>query len=175
MLNKVLRVWDIKTLMKLGFFITDLYSQLNDPHSEQRAVLAKTRTLYRDQVMSKAELKHIKAGQFLSFNSFLSSTDDRQLAFKYLTKTIYDAPCTESDLKQVLFIVNIDLNDKKVIPFVDSFPDILFLDVLCYLPYPDNSCRRLIGCLKNDYKDKKLELKVFDKFERDYKTEKAVW
>ncbi|CAF1377734.1 unnamed protein product [Didymodactylos carnosus] len=50
-----------------------------------------------------------------------------------------------------------------------------FIDLLCYLPYPEDYRNRLINSLKTYYKDKEEELQVLQEFETTYKPDKAVW
>ena len=85
-LNEALRFQNIDILITFRVFIADIYRQL------KRAQLASTnlalRLVYRGQRMSSEELDRIKSsiGLFVSINSFLSTSDDLEVANLYLTK-----------------------------------------------------------------------------------------
>lgn len=59
----------------------------------------------------------------------------------------------------------------------DEFACLLvyIVDILCYLPYPEDCRRKFIETLRDYYNDKEKELKVLQEFEKDYTPEKAVW
>ncbi|CAF3145623.1 unnamed protein product [Rotaria sp. Silwood2] len=97
MLNKALRVQNTDVLFLFRFFIVDLRQQLND---HRCAALCR---LYRGQMMSKDEVKTLRnsIGQFISINSFFSTSTDRFVALRFLDST-------SDDLEQVLFEMDAD-------------------------------------------------------------------
>ncbi|CAF1532749.1 unnamed protein product [Didymodactylos carnosus] len=115
MLNKALRCQDLDTLLAFRSFITDLFRQLND--LQNNADLSSLQQLYRGQLMSKQELDRMKSsvGKYISMNSFLSTTLDRQVAVRFLRQP-------KDGLGPVLFEIEIDplLQDAK--PFADIAP-----------------------------------------------------
>ena len=50
-----------------------------------------------------------------------------------------------------------------------------FMELLFYLPYPENSRQKVIDSLKDYYAEKAAELKLLDEFEDVYIPETAVW
>jgi tetratricopeptide (TPR) repeat protein len=96
-LNQTLRLQDIDFLFFFRFFIFDIEKQL-----ELNQCLAPIR-VYRGQYMSNEELNKIKSsvGQFLSTNSFLSTSIDMQEALSFLDYSILT-----NNFQRVLFIID---------------------------------------------------------------------
>ncbi|CAF1452259.1 unnamed protein product [Rotaria sordida] len=97
MLNKALRVQNTDLLFRFRFFIVDLRQQLNDHRCSTPC------RLYRGQMMSKDEVQILRnsIGQFISINSFFSTSVDRYVALRFLDST-------SDDLEQVLFEIDAD-------------------------------------------------------------------
>jgi tetratricopeptide (TPR) repeat protein len=97
MLNKALRVQNTDVLFLFRFLIVDLQQQLTNHRCSSRV------PLYRGQVMSKAEVQMLRnsVGQFISINSFLSTSTDRFVALRFLKDD-------SDDLEQVLFEIDAD-------------------------------------------------------------------
>jgi tetratricopeptide (TPR) repeat protein len=97
MLNKALRVQNTDVLFLFRFFIVDLQQQLNN-HRYTTPV-----RLYRGQIMSKDEVQVLKSSikQFISINSFLSTSVDRFVALRFLNND-------SDDFEQVLFEIDAD-------------------------------------------------------------------
>ncbi|CAF1357192.1 unnamed protein product [Rotaria sordida] len=106
-LNKALRIQDFDMLFLLRFFITDLSKQLNKEYDRCLREMP-TRDIirvYRGQAIHVNELKLIKAsiGEFISMNSFLSTSLRRSTALSFVnTIEIHD------EIDRVLFEINID-------------------------------------------------------------------
>ncbi|CAF3331652.1 unnamed protein product, partial [Rotaria sp. Silwood2] len=49
------------------------------------------------------------------------------------------------------------------------------VDILCYLPYPEDCRCKFIEALKEYYNGKEAELTVLKTFEQDYRSDKAIW
>ncbi|CAF3458461.1 unnamed protein product [Rotaria socialis] len=84
-LNKALRESDIDLLFGLRFFLCDLYRQITDEHVKfLNSYTAEDPILrvYRGQAMGLAELNLIQKskGEFITFNNFLSTSTNRQIA-----------------------------------------------------------------------------------------------
>jgi hypothetical protein len=104
-------------------FIVDIYHQL------QRGQSKRSLTVYRTQLMSNDELKSLKEriGQFISINSFFSTSADYDKALLFLRDS--------DDLERVLFEIDADPKMVTTKPFADirkhsPFPDeaeILFM------------------------------------------------
>ncbi|CAF0917022.1 unnamed protein product [Adineta steineri] len=98
----------------MGFFLKDLHQQIVELHSAQ----SKTRdgdkfTVYRGQGMAPEELEKIKdsEGGLLSFNNFLSTTYNEEIA-KDFAKKIH------TNSKVVAIIFQMEINPKKSsVPF----------------------------------------------------------
>jgi tetratricopeptide (TPR) repeat protein len=91
MMNKALRVQDFDMLFALRFFITDIAKQLRSEYenfirtSDSRNLIR----VYRGQVIGIDELELMKnsIGEFLSMNSFLSTSRDRSTALHFARLT----------------------------------------------------------------------------------------
>ncbi|CAF1293789.1 unnamed protein product [Rotaria sordida] len=106
-LNKALRIQDFDMLFLLRFFITDLSKQLNKEYDRCLREMP-TRDIirvYRGQAIHVNELKLIKAsiGEFISMNSFLSTSLRRSTALSFVnTIELHD------EIDRVLFEIDID-------------------------------------------------------------------
>ncbi|CAF1277467.1 unnamed protein product [Rotaria sordida] len=109
-LNKALRVQNIDLLFLFRFFLRDLRQQLKQHQ------LSSSIRVYRAQLISKEELEIMKQsiGQYLSMNSFLSTSVDRQLALFLLGD--YDS---SDDSVRVLFEIDLDAQVITTKPFAD--------------------------------------------------------
>ncbi|CAF0841363.1 unnamed protein product [Didymodactylos carnosus] len=117
-LNKALRIQDIDILLKYRFFLTDLHNQIKEIHSEFVQCLQATNnnnalkklTVYRGQGIHANELEKLKnnLGGLLSFNSFLPTTTNPNVALMFVPNT--------SDIQSVLFEINAD-NHPDTKPF----------------------------------------------------------
>ena len=115
MVNTSLRTMNVKTIMKIGFFINDVHHQIEKLHSEQFSNHPSERhlTLYRGQGYAKTELDRLKAtkGGLISFNNFLSTSRNRHVSLMFARGTSEDP-----DKSAVLFVMTIDPSRTKV-PF----------------------------------------------------------
>jgi tetratricopeptide (TPR) repeat protein len=107
MMNKALRVQDYDILFALRFFITDIAKQLNDEH-EKFIRTSKTREtirVYRGQAIGSDELELMKnsVGEYLSMNSFLSTSRNRSTAIDFACLVSADGDC-----QPILFEIEID-------------------------------------------------------------------
>ncbi|CAF2642409.1 unnamed protein product [Rotaria sp. Silwood2] len=110
MLNKALRVQNTELLLLLRFVIHDIYQELKK-HQCQNPV-----RVYRYQTMYADELNTIKQsiGQFISINSFFSTTADRDVALKFSNHSMIS-----NDLHRILFDIKADPRIAKSKPFAD--------------------------------------------------------
>ncbi len=110
MLNKALRVQNIDLLFLFRFVIGDMYRQLKQNQCQL------TVRVYRGQVISNDELDTLRQsmGEFISINSFFSTSTIRQHALGFLNN------CTISnDLHRVLFVIDADPSVVTSKPFAD--------------------------------------------------------
>lgn len=79
-LNKALRTLDTAVIIKMGFFIQDLYRQIELLYAQ--AQYTSQRTVYRGQGLSLIDFDNMRShlGGLLSFNYFISTTTDRDIA-----------------------------------------------------------------------------------------------
>ena len=136
-LNKALRLQEFDTLFALRFFITDLSQQLMKEYERCLREMP-TRDIirvYRGQAMSFDELKLIQAniGQFISMNSFLSTSLQRETAVSFL-----DLIEVNSEVDRILFEIDIDPRQKTT-----AFSDI---DHLSYFKC-ENEILIMLGAL----------------------------
>lgn len=110
LLNKALRIRDIDLLYLFRFFIHDIHEQLKQLQYPDPI------RVFRGQLMSNDELQTLKSsiGQFISMNSFLSTSVDRRLALSFLSSS----PAS-GDLQRVLFEIDLDPALPGVKPFAD--------------------------------------------------------
>lgn len=94
MLNKALRTQEIDIILKMGFFIRDLHRKIEQLYSDTPR--SNRLTLFRGQGMSNTEFEKLRnsKGGLLSFNSFLSTSFDEQVAFLYADSSQQDPSLT---------------------------------------------------------------------------------
>ncbi|CAF4649320.1 unnamed protein product [Rotaria socialis] len=88
LINKVLRQEDVDDMYKIRLILSDIHTQLVELHGDFLSRLLELNffpyclTTYRGQFMSARELDQLKGniGRFISTNSFLSTTSDRDLS-----------------------------------------------------------------------------------------------
>ena len=109
-LNAALRTQDIHVIFLFRAFIFDIYQKL------QRCQAYDSLRVYRSQMMSTEELKTLKkyVGQFISMNSFLSTSTDRSIALSFLGNS-YDS----YNLERVLFEIHADPYSGTMKPFAN--------------------------------------------------------
>jgi tetratricopeptide (TPR) repeat protein len=98
---------DVDIIIKMGFFISDLHRQIEELHKEQYDShhVEETFTVYRGQGLSKTafeEMKETKGG-LMSFNSFLSTSKDRNVSLHFAHNALADP-----DSVGILFVMTID-------------------------------------------------------------------
>lgn len=134
MLNKALRMEDIDTLFAFRFFITDLYKQLTELRN--RPGTPPIYRVYRKQCLSEEELHrlHTSLGEFISMNTFFSTTIDRKRATTFLVQQNIMTEQTH----HVLFEIDIDPN-LKTKPYAD---------ITAHSRYPnEREVLFMIGCV----------------------------
>ncbi|CAM4895674.1 unnamed protein product [Rotaria socialis] len=107
MMNKALRVQDFDMLFSFRFFITDIAKRIKSEHekfirtSDNRNIIR----VYRGQMIGCDELELMKKsiGEFLSMNSFLSTSRNQSTALKFIQCT----PKTDG-FPRILFEISID-------------------------------------------------------------------
>jgi tetratricopeptide (TPR) repeat protein len=109
-LNAALRKQDIHMILLYRPFISDLYRQL------QYLQLKKPVKVYRSQLMSMDELAHLEKcrGQFVSMNSFLSTSNKRPIALFYMSDKNQ-----LTGLERALFEIDADPAVATTKPFAD--------------------------------------------------------
>lgn len=116
-LNKALRTQNIDDINPFDTFIRDLNAQL----SEQHQLFVKQQTtqfikVYRGQLISKDEVNRLKSGigQFISMNSFLSTSTNRKKALEFAMSR----PPPNDALTSILLEITVDLNANSK-PYAD--------------------------------------------------------
>ncbi|CAF1385802.1 unnamed protein product [Adineta steineri] len=105
MLNRALRVFEMDTILKMGFFLADVHRQIVKLHRKQLSNFQSSFTVYRGQGLSKEEFNKLiqtKEG-FISFNNFLSTSKDRCVSLQFARSALQ-----KPDFVGLLFIINID-------------------------------------------------------------------
>lgn len=103
MLNKALRTQDIEIIIKMGFFMRDMHHQI--VHLRSLSTMKDPFIVYRGQGMLSVEFEKManNYGGLLSFNSFLSTSLDRNIALFFANKTQRNP-----DVIAILFQMTID-------------------------------------------------------------------
>ncbi|CAM4777561.1 unnamed protein product [Rotaria magnacalcarata] len=106
MLHRALRVFDMEVMTKLGFFIRHLHLQLAQLHQERSSNFQKVFTVYRGQALSQMDFQNLldSKGGLLSFNNFLLTTKNREVAMRF----VEDVMQRNQDTVGVFFIMTID-------------------------------------------------------------------
>jgi tetratricopeptide (TPR) repeat protein len=104
MLNCALRFMDVDIIVRMGFFIKDLYRHIDQLHSKQCADRSSSE-VYRGQGLSKEDFEQMikTKGGLISFNSFLSTSKDRDVSLAFA-----ESSQGNPDLVGILFIIKID-------------------------------------------------------------------
>ncbi|CAF3754058.1 unnamed protein product [Rotaria socialis] len=109
-LNAALRKQDIRMILLCRSFISDIHRQLQYLQSK------KPMRVYRSQLMSIDELRYLEKyiGQFISMNSFLSTSNERPVALFYMGDQ-----SQKIALERVLFEIEADPEIVSSKPFAD--------------------------------------------------------
>ncbi|CAF2038566.1 unnamed protein product, partial [Rotaria magnacalcarata] len=101
-----LRLLDMEAMIKLGFFIRSLHLQLKQLHQEQSSNFQQAFTVYRGQGLSQQDFQNLcdSKGGLLSFNNFLSTSKEKEVAMNF----VQDSPYESTDNVSVIFIMTID-------------------------------------------------------------------
>ncbi|CAF1303903.1 unnamed protein product, partial [Rotaria sordida] len=120
-LNAVLRTENIHMIFLFRGFISDIQRQLKYHQAK------KPLRVYRGQMISRDELKNLEQcrGQFISVNSFFSTSTDEKRALSFL-----NAPDNTDNLEPVLFEIVADPTVAITKPFAD---------IRAYSEYPEES------------------------------------
>jgi tetratricopeptide (TPR) repeat protein len=108
LLNKALRVQNVDLLFLFRFFIRHIEQQLENNKCTSRIYV------YRGQLMSTNEVEVLKksVGEFISINSFLSTSLNRTLALFFNTDSN-----VSNDLERVFFEIEADPQLENIKPF----------------------------------------------------------
>ncbi|CAF3600113.1 unnamed protein product [Adineta steineri] len=123
MLNYALRTLDADPIITMGFFICHLHQEIQQLHEQQANRYGRTPfSVYRGQGLLRSESEKLQKtkGGLMSFNSFLSTSSDREVSLDY-------AQCASinPDMVGILFIMSID-------PCIKSTPFAFINDVSDY-------------------------------------------
>jgi len=109
-LNKAFQIQNISLLLDLLFFIQDIQQQIEINKSSS------IHHVYHCQLISKEEFEILNQsiGQFISINTFLSTTPDRQQAL-----SIFQDYQTSNNIFKVLFEIDTNPQYHNIYPFAD--------------------------------------------------------
>ncbi|CAF1338504.1 unnamed protein product [Didymodactylos carnosus] len=85
LLNSSVRTENTDALFFFRFIIADLHYQLVDLHRNEPH--HRTRTVFRGQTLRKEEFHRLKPGLVVSFNGFLSTSEDKNVAELFMKET----------------------------------------------------------------------------------------
>jgi hypothetical protein len=107
MLNRGLRLMDINIITKMGFFISDLHSQIEQLHNKQfhKSDSDNTFTVYHGQSLSKVAFEQMMKTKngLISFDTLLCASKDRRISFNFAHHAVINL-----DLVGIFFIMTID-------------------------------------------------------------------
>jgi tetratricopeptide (TPR) repeat protein len=107
MLNRALRMMEVDTIIKMGFFVRDLHQHIAALHLEQYGGHHHSDSfpLYRGQGLSQTQFDELMKtqGGLLSFNNFLSTSKNDNVCLKFARRTM-----ETSNLVGILFVMQID-------------------------------------------------------------------
>ncbi len=113
MLNRALRLMEVDSIIKMGFFVRDLHKHIIALHAEQyvRQNHSEPFIVYRGQGLSQTDFDQLMKtqGGLMSFNNFLSTSVDREVCLAFAESNQYDP-----DLIGILFEITIN-------PSISSF------------------------------------------------------
>jgi tetratricopeptide (TPR) repeat protein len=124
MLNRALRQMEVDTIIKMGFFVSDLHRQIAELHDEQFSEdqPSQPTIVYRGQGLLKTDFNKMlnTKGGLISFNNFLSTSRNDQVSINFARQSL-----RKSNFVGVLFVITI-------IPFIKSTPFAAVNDVSDY-------------------------------------------
>ncbi|CAF3991695.1 unnamed protein product, partial [Adineta steineri] len=106
MLNYGLRTLDADIIITMGFFLHDVHKQIQQLYEQQISAYGKKPFLvYRGQGFAKSDFEKLQRtqGGLMSFNNFLSTSKDKEVAIDYA-----HIASTEPEKVGILFIMSID-------------------------------------------------------------------
>ena len=106
MLNRALRLLESDIIIKMGFFIHDLHRQIEKLHREQLDQYGgEVFTVYRGQGLFDANFRKLEStqGGLLSFNSFVSTSKNRDLAL-----LLAESSSLSNDKIGIVFVMTIN-------------------------------------------------------------------
>jgi tetratricopeptide (TPR) repeat protein len=117
MVNRALRTMEVDLIIKMGFFVRDLHNHIAELHTEQYGEHhhSDSFAVYRGQGLSCTDFEQLMKtkGGLMSFNSFLSTTLDRNKALAFAESN----QCNH-DLVGILFKVTVNSSIAST-PFAD--------------------------------------------------------
>jgi tetratricopeptide (TPR) repeat protein len=123
-LNRALRMMEVDTIIKMGFFIRDLHHQIAQLHSKQFSKHHQVEPfiIFRGQGLSKTDFEKMQKtqGGLISFNNFLSTSKDPIVAHGFARGSL-DNPASVG----IVFVMTID-------PLIKSTPFACINDVSYY-------------------------------------------
>jgi tetratricopeptide (TPR) repeat protein len=105
MLNRALRIFEMDTILKMGFFLADIHRQIVELHEKQLSTYPSSLTVYRGQSLSKEEFNKLiqMKGEFISFNNFLSTSKDYSISLQFARNGLQ-----KLNFVGLLFVITID-------------------------------------------------------------------
>ena len=109
MLNKALRLMNVDIIVKIGFFLRDLYKCITSLHLQRNneSTSSDSFTVFRGQRLSQTDFDQLKqnVNRLLAFNNFLSTSKNHDIVMRFIRRN-----AASSDLVPVLFIIRTDLS-----------------------------------------------------------------
>ena len=90
LLNRALRTFDTDVIVTMGFFIQGLHRRIEKLHSQQRSSFDRPFVVYRGQGLNQTDFDKLRQshGGLLSFNNFLSTSQDRNISYGFAQEAL---------------------------------------------------------------------------------------
>lgn len=143
MLNKALRTQEIEIILKMSFFLRNLHCQIEQLYLKQDHM--DHLTVFRGQGVSNIDFEKIKnnIGGLLSFNNFLSTSTDDQVAYMF-------ADSARQNLDSIGIIFQIETNTSSSSTAFASVREFSFLHEEQEILFSINSVFRIAETKKID-------------------------
>ncbi|CAF0755033.1 unnamed protein product [Adineta steineri] len=106
MLNQALRVMDADIIIKMGFFLRDVHTQIQQLYEQQISNYdGKSFVVYRGQGFMKSDFEKLQQtkGGLMSFNNFLSTSKNKEVSLGFARRA-----SSNPNMVRILFIMSIN-------------------------------------------------------------------
>lgn len=158
MLNRALRLTDIETILRMAFFIKDLDQELGRLFCAEfpRARNVESFTVYRGLCVSEEEMENVRNGEgcLIAFNSFLSTSKQREVSIGFVRSSLQKNPTHFG----ILYVMNI--NPSKATTSFASIEALSAIESEDEVLFSTNSVFRIVEVKTIDGHEKVLQVNL---------------